>query len=49
MAKNGIPRFANNEASVYAKYHINIDGAKMKKFLSGNIKGIFLMIAYDWK
>lgn len=38
MAKNGIPRFANNEASVSAKYHINIDGAKMKKFLSGNIK-----------
>ena len=36
--KNGIPRFANNEASVSAKYRINIDGAKMKKFLSGNIK-----------
>ena len=35
---NGFPRFANNEASVSAKYHINIDGAKMKKFLSENIK-----------
>ena len=36
--KNGIPRFANNEASVSAKYRVNIDGAKMKKFLSENIK-----------
>ena len=36
--KNGIPRFANNEASVSAKYHINIDAAKMKRFLSENIK-----------
>lgn len=36
--KNGIPRFANNEVSVSAKYHINIDSAKMKRFLSGNMK-----------
>lgn len=36
--KNGFPRFANNEASVSAKYHINIDSAKMKKYLSENIK-----------
>lgn len=36
--KNGFPRFTNNEASVSAKYHINIDDAKMKKFLSENIK-----------
>lgn len=36
--KKGIPRFANNEASVSAKYHINIDEAKIKKFLSENIK-----------
>ncbi len=36
--KNGIPRFANNEASVSAKYRINIDDTKMKTFLSENIK-----------
>ena len=35
--KNGIPRFDNNETSVSAKYHINIDGAKMKKYLLDNI------------
>lgn len=34
----GIPRFDNNDASVSAKYHINIDGTKMKKFLLDNIK-----------
>lgn len=36
--KNGNPRFANNEASVSAKYRINIDDTKMKTFLSENIK-----------
>lgn len=34
----GIPQFDNNDVSVSAKYHINIDGTKMKKFLSDNIK-----------
>ena len=34
----GIPQFDNNETSVSAKYQINIDGKKMKKFLLDNIK-----------
>lgn len=38
----GIPRFDNNETSVPAKYHINIDGIKMKKFLLENkVRNIF--------
>ena len=36
--KYGIPQFGNKETSVSAKYHINIDSTKMRKFLSDNIK-----------
>ena len=36
--KYGIPQFDNKETSVSAKYHINIDSTKMRKFLSDNIK-----------
>jgi len=36
--KNGIPRFNNKETSISAKYQISIDGVKMRKFLSDNIK-----------
>lgn len=35
---NGIPRFDNNETSVSAKYKINIDGEKMRKYLSDNVR-----------
>lgn len=34
----GIPRIGNSETSVSARYHINIDVAKMKKFLTDNLK-----------
>ena len=35
---NGTPQIDNNDASVSAKYHISIDGTKMKKFLLDNLK-----------
>ena len=36
--EKGIPQFTDDEVSYSAKYHVSIDDAKIKKFLSENIK-----------